>query len=283
MPVTVPTPTLAQHEVPPPLPQPGNTWSAATNLVVGDNGQLRQSAQSNDISKCLSRAVRLANSNIFFIDAFPNLKTQNKWLSESLVTVLQDQAQTDLAVREVNLRAQQDNRYMSALISMVRHWYSLLLPARFLNRTRWQAGGAMPARAQSRPQGHYSCPQSVRTEYQNWGNRRRPLRWKSCSMMRYSILGGQHRSVISLMRTIRILSSYLLTELQGVANRTAPYQHPEITSCLSRFFRGRTDYAAEYPERFHRGKYGLQMPQAMVALIATAVCWLSRCAQKFTD
>ena len=82
-------------------------------------------------------AVRLANSNIFFIDAFPCLKMQTKWLSESLVTVLQDQARTDLTAREVNLRAQQDNRYMSALISMVRHCdSSLLLPARFLSPIR---------------------------------------------------------------------------------------------------------------------------------------------------
>lgn len=66
-------------------------------------------------------------------------------------------------------------------------------------------------------------------------------------------------------------TDYILTDFQGAANKAAPYQHPEITSCLSRLFKGRYDLSAKYPERFDRGKYGLQMPQAMVALIATAV------------
>jgi len=133
----VPPSAPAQVTVPPPLPQPGNVWPAATDLVVEDNGRLRQSAQSADISRCISKAVRLANSNIFFVNMFPSLQEQTKWLSQSLVTILQDQAQTDFVVREVNSRAQQDNRYMSALISMVRHRFSsLLLPALFLNPTR---------------------------------------------------------------------------------------------------------------------------------------------------
>ena len=62
-----------------------------------------------------------------------------------------------------------------------------------------------------------------------------------------------------------------LNDFQGAANKVAPYQHPEIISCLSHFFKGRYNFGAKYPERFDRGKYGLQMPQAMVALIATAV------------
>ena len=117
--------------VPPPI------WPTVTHLIVGDDSRLQQSVQSAEISKCISKAVQLANLNIFFIDAFPSLQVQNQWLSQSLVTVLQDQAQTDLVVREVNLRAQQDNQYMSALISMVRHQTSSpLLSTRLLSLTR---------------------------------------------------------------------------------------------------------------------------------------------------
>ena len=127
VPPTIPpeAPTLAM--VPP--PQPGNIWSAATVLVRGENGQLQQSGQSAEIIKCISKAVRLANSNLFFINAFPDLQTQNKWLSQSLVTVLQCEAQTDPVVCEVNLRAQQDNQYMYALISMVRHQRTSTVPS----------------------------------------------------------------------------------------------------------------------------------------------------------
>ena len=63
----------------------------------------------------------------------------------------------------------------------------------------------------------------------------------------------------------------LFTNLQGAANKTAPYQHPKIMHCLSCFFKGCSNFHAEFSERFHQGKYGLQMPQPMVALIATAM------------
>jgi len=126
----VPTPGIVPPIVPPlvpalatvlpSLPQPGNTWPAVTHLVVGDDGRLQQSAQNPEINKCISKAVRLMHSKIYFDNAFPGLEDQNKWLSESLSTVLQDQARTDLVVREVNFRAQQDRSYMSALLSMVR-------------------------------------------------------------------------------------------------------------------------------------------------------------------
>ena len=114
-------PVLAS--VPPPI------WPAVTHLIMGDDSRLQQSVQSAEISKCISKAVKLANLNIFFINAFLSLQVQNQWLSQSLVTVLQDQAQTDLVVCEVNFRAQQDGQYMSALISMVRRQTSSLLLA----------------------------------------------------------------------------------------------------------------------------------------------------------
>ena len=50
-----------------------------------------------------------------------------------------------------------------------------------------------------------------------------------------------------------------------------PLQHPEIASCLSRFFRGRNSYGMEYSAQFPKGRYGHQMPEAIVALVTTAV------------
>ena len=142
---TIPPLAPAQVTIPPLLPQPGNVWLVATDLVVGDNGRVLQSAQSAEVNRCISKAIRLATSNIFFVNVFPSLQEQTQWLTQSLVTILQDQAQTDLVVYKVNLHAQQDNRYMSALISMVRHWFpSLLLPTLFLNPTRRRADGATP-------------------------------------------------------------------------------------------------------------------------------------------
>lgn len=137
VPTVVPSPAPGLGGVSPPLLQFENTWPATTNLIVGDDGRLRQSSQRVEIDTCISKAVRLANTNIFFTDAFPNLQVQNEWLSKSLITVLRDQARMDPVIREVNLRAQQDDGYMSALISMVCSWFSSpILSAWFLNPIR---------------------------------------------------------------------------------------------------------------------------------------------------
>lgn len=59
---------------------------------------------------------------------------------------------------------------------------------------------------------------------------------------------------------------------QGARNRGAPYQDPEISSCISHFFKGRSSYGAEYAPKIPRGKnYGLLMPPTIVALVTTAV------------
>ena len=79
----------------PPLPQPGNIWLAAPYLVVGKDGQLKQSAQSPEINKVISKTVQLANLKVLFVDAFPDLEKQNDWLSQPLVTILKDQARVD--------------------------------------------------------------------------------------------------------------------------------------------------------------------------------------------
>ena len=128
------------------LPQPGNNWLGATNLVARDDGRLLQTGQSREINRYISKAVRLMNLKIFFVDAFPDLETQNNWLSECLVTALKDQAQTDNVAREVNLRAQQDHQYMSGLISMVRYLPPTILSVQYLSQIRWQTGGAALAR-----------------------------------------------------------------------------------------------------------------------------------------
>ena len=60
--------------------------------------------------------------------------------------------------------------------------------------------------------------------------------------------------------------------VQGARNKGAPYQDPEIASCISQFFKSCSSYGAEYAPKLSRGKnYGLLMPPAMVALVATAV------------
>lgn len=120
MPATIPLNVPVPSPTPPADPLPLNNWSAVTNLVTRDDGRLQQSAQSREISKYISKTVRLANLKVFFVDAFPDLETQNIWLSESLVSVLKDQAQTDDVAREVDLRAKNDPWYMPALIRMVR-------------------------------------------------------------------------------------------------------------------------------------------------------------------
>lgn len=151
----------AAPALPPPLPQPGNVWLAATNLIVGENGQLQQSAQSPEISKYISKIVRSASSKILFIDAFPGPEKQYDWLTQSLASVLQDQAKTDRVAYEVNLRAQGDQQYLLALISMVCCWLALR-PIRFLSQLRQQVDGPTPDSLQSTMQGHQSLRKSAR-------------------------------------------------------------------------------------------------------------------------
>ena len=120
--VALPVVLPAAPAVAPPHPQPGNVWLAATDLVIADDGRLQQSAQSPEVGKYISKTVRSVSLKVFFIDAFPDPVKQNDWLTQSLVTVLRDQAKTDQVAHQVNLRAQQDRQYMSALISMVCCW-----------------------------------------------------------------------------------------------------------------------------------------------------------------
>jgi hypothetical protein len=123
-PATVTTPTDVEPDltpVPEPAvnPPPPQAWLDATNLIFGDDGRLLQSFQSPEINKYISKAVRLVNLKVFFTNAFPEPATQSDWLCQCLVNVLQDQALKDQVAHQVNLRAQQDNRYLRSLISMV--------------------------------------------------------------------------------------------------------------------------------------------------------------------
>ena len=110
----IPPPVAMQPIIlPPAQPHPqshpssttGNIWLAATNLVTGNDGRLQQSRQSPELSKYLSKTTQLANLQIFFTDAFPNLEKQRDWLAQSLVEVLQEQAKTDQVAYKVDLRA----------------------------------------------------------------------------------------------------------------------------------------------------------------------------------
>ena len=58
---------------------------------------------------------------------------------------------------------------------------------------------------------------------------------------------------------------------QGAIDTAAPYQHPEIFAALAYFFKGRESVAVMYGDRIPNGIHGAQIPDAMVALIATAV------------
>ena len=120
--VTTPTdiaPNLAPVPGPAINPPPPQAWLDATNLVFGEDGRLLQSYQSPEINQYISKAVRLVNLKIFFVNAFPEPAIQSDWICQSLITTLQDQAARDPVAHQVNLRAQQDNRYLRSLISMV--------------------------------------------------------------------------------------------------------------------------------------------------------------------
>ena len=105
--------------VPPIVQSPPATWSPATDLIVGDDRKLHQSLQHPDIKLCISEAVNRSNAKLFFEDAFPDLKTKNSWLTESLAKELTNRSETNLFLREVNTRAKKDSVYFEHLVSMV--------------------------------------------------------------------------------------------------------------------------------------------------------------------
>lgn len=112
-----------RFDTPPPITQPlPATWTSATDLVVKNNREPRQSLQCQDIKLCISNAVNRATANLFFVNGFPDLKTKNLWLGNSLAHELNNRSKTNLFLREVNARAQQDGTYFGQLFSMVRRF-----------------------------------------------------------------------------------------------------------------------------------------------------------------
>ena len=59
--------------------------------------------------------------------------------------------------------------------------------------------------------------------------------------------------------------------LKGAADTAAPYQHPEMFVALAHFFKGREPVGVLYKESMPTGVHGTQIPDAMLALTATAV------------
>ena len=51
----------------------------------------------------------------------------------------------------------------------------------------------------------------------------------------------------------------------------APYQHPEMFVALAYFFKGRDTVGVLYKDSMPTGIHGAQIPDAMLALTATAV------------
>jgi hypothetical protein len=51
---------------------------------------------------------------MYFVNAFPDLRDQNRRLDELIMTVFQDQVQTDPVVREVDLCAQRGRQMPQA-------------------------------------------------------------------------------------------------------------------------------------------------------------------------
>jgi hypothetical protein len=63
----------------------------------------------------------------------------------------------------------------------------------------------------------------------------------------------------------------IFTVCQGGVDCAAPYQHLEMFASLAHFFKGRDAVGIMYKDQFQTGVHGIQIPDAMVALTATAV------------
>lgn len=57
----------------------------------------------------------------------------------------------------------------------------------------------------------------------------------------------------------------------GNLNPATPYQHPEMFVALSYFFKNQGSVGIVFEESLPMGKYGRQLPDAMVALTATCI------------
>jgi hypothetical protein len=98
---------------------PPPEWPACTNLVRKSDGQYLQSDQSLVIQAFLTAATRRANSNLVFIDGFPDPQTKNEWLFNGLMVELNKCQEGSPVIQAINNRAQHDAQYFNPLCSMV--------------------------------------------------------------------------------------------------------------------------------------------------------------------
>ena len=101
-----------------PLPP---AWPAATDLVRRDDGHYRHSDQMPEIQACLSGAVQRANSNLVFLDAFPDAVRKGQWLAHALERELNIRLNGSTAIAVIADRAQRDQQYFNDLQSMVKY------------------------------------------------------------------------------------------------------------------------------------------------------------------
>lgn len=118
-----PPPTPTPPPPPAPIPPPHTpqllppVWPAITDLVKGRDGRYQQSDQIPEIQACLKAAVRRANANLGFYDAFPDTHRKGEWLANALVKELG--ARRNGTIEAVDDRARHDDQYFNRLLSMV--------------------------------------------------------------------------------------------------------------------------------------------------------------------
>ena len=111
---------LLEPIIPPPALQPlPIVWPANIDLVVGPEGRFRQSDQIPEIQTCLGAAVRRANANLVFLDAFPDAHRKGQWLAQALATELNDRRNTSTSIEAVDDRARREDQYFNRLLYMV--------------------------------------------------------------------------------------------------------------------------------------------------------------------
>ena len=253
------------------VPQPPPEWLAATDLVKREDGKYRQSDQSPEIQACLSAAVQRANANLVFISGFPDPLTKRRWLTGALKMELGERRKGSATIAIVDDRARDDERYFSRLQSMVTYsvvaatWQLMSLPQITGRWSGFRQGVIDKARELidseestyrlwRDPTDHYVDPEEVRQAA-------RDLLTKDAYHFR--------KTAAVRSRIQRILLS--LTLYQGTIDTAAPYQHPEFMAALAYYFKGRDAVGVLFKEQMPNGDHGPQVPDAMVALTATAV------------
>ena len=121
--ILTPTPNIVsplESAVAPAVLQPlPLVWPAITDLVVGKDGRYQQSDQIPEIQACLRAAVRRANADLAFLDAFPDTHRKGLWLAQALSVELGERRRGSMSIEAVDDRARHDERYFNRLLFMV--------------------------------------------------------------------------------------------------------------------------------------------------------------------